>query len=191
MTIKKHKDLYNLLGDPANITLINGGTSLHSPVYHLLPVDLRQDPSESLAPVLSQDTNGSLLDLALPTLLLFECVLCYLAPEKSSRLLHWFKGYIQPSAAFGCIIYEMFGLDSQFGRVMKGNLRVRLLSVIVRDVPDNCGVKARNVELPGAEPFQTIEQVQQRLVDLGLTVSSALSLDAIRKECIPKSELQR
>lgn len=53
------------------------------------------------------------------------------------------------------------------------------------------GSKARNVELPGAEPFQTIEQVQQRLVDLGLSVSSALSLDAIRKECIPKSELQR
>lgn len=53
------------------------------------------------------------------------------------------------------------------------------------------GSKARNVELPGAEPFQTIEQVQQRLVDLGLSMSSALSLDAIWKECIPKSELQR
>lgn len=141
MTIKKHKDLSNLLGDPANITLVNGGTSLHSPVYHLLPVDLRQDPAETLAPLLSQDTNGSLLDPALPTLLLFECVLCYLAPEKSSRLLLWFKNYIQPLAAFGCIIYEMFGLDSQFGRVMKGNLRVRLISEIVRDLSNNCGVK--------------------------------------------------
>ena len=88
MAIKKHKDLGAHLGDPANVKLDNGGTSLHSSVYHLLAADLRRDPNDTLGPSLSE-----ILDPSLPTLLLFECVLCYMQLEISDRLLQWLKSH--------------------------------------------------------------------------------------------------
>jgi [phosphatase 2A protein]-leucine-carboxy methyltransferase len=69
-----------------------------------------------------------------PTLLLFECVLAYMTSEVSSRLLRWFVDYLsagddkdaaKASGPLGCIIYEMFGLNDSFGRVMLNNLQVR------------------------------------------------------------------
>lgn len=95
-----------------------GGTSLHSPIYNLLPIDLRHPPSNGLAPQVS-----SLLDPTLPTLVLCECVLAYLLPATSEELLTWFGEHCQ--SVLGVAIYEMFGLDDPFGRVMKSNLKVR------------------------------------------------------------------
>jgi len=46
--------------------------------------------------------------------------------EVSSRLLRWFVDYFGTDAPMGCIIYEMFGLDDPFGRVMLNNLRVSI-----------------------------------------------------------------
>ena len=70
------------------MSVANGGTTLHSAKYHLLPADLRSPPSESLAPpftlTLSSTSGGPLLSPDLPTLLLFESVLVYVAPETSS-----------------------------------------------------------------------------------------------------------
>jgi len=42
--------------------------------------------------------------------------------ESSSRLLRWFANYNQNSV-LGCIVYEMFGLNDAFGRVMINNLK--------------------------------------------------------------------
>lgn len=42
--------------------------------------------------------------------------------ESSSRLLGWFANYNQNSV-LGCIVYEMFGLNDAFGRVMINNLK--------------------------------------------------------------------
>jgi [phosphatase 2A protein]-leucine-carboxy methyltransferase len=107
-----------------------GGTTLHSQKYHLLPADLRLPPSEILEPLLSSPIDpvqGSILDPSLPTLLLFECVLAYISPSASSQLLDWFIKFIQssPTGVLGCVVYEMFGLNDAFGRVMVDNLRVR------------------------------------------------------------------
>ena len=155
MTIRKSKDLSEILGD-ANLggllselsrcTVVlhvclaqaNGGTSLHAPVYNLLPADLRLPPSEALATLLTSSvTNfshpsflrpGPLLSPSLPTLLLFECVLVYMAPEASSSLIQWFVDYFsgnqREDAVLGGIVYEMFGLGDSFGRVMVNNLKV-------------------------------------------------------------------
>ena len=70
----------------------NGGTSLHSPVYHLLAGDLRRPPTESLAPLLASPTEP-LLSPTLPTLLIFECVLAYMSPAASSAVLQWFTDH--------------------------------------------------------------------------------------------------
>jgi len=109
------------------INVGQGGTALHSARFHLLPVDLRVDPSESLEPLLYSvnEDNSALLDPSVPTLLVFECVLVYMSPESSSRLLRWFveKSRSTPNGLLGSIVYEMFGLDDAFGRVMVNNLK--------------------------------------------------------------------
>jgi [phosphatase 2A protein]-leucine-carboxy methyltransferase len=148
MAIKKSKELLSGLGDSDRVTLsrsprsqsmqrlINigqGGTALHSARFHLLPVDLRIDPSESLEPLLfsANADNSALLDPSVPTLLVFECVLVYMSPESSSRLLRWFveKSRSTPNGVLGSIVYEMFGLNDAFGRVMVNNLKASVPSV--------------------------------------------------------------
>ena len=102
----------------ADINTGGGGTSLLSPIYNLLPVDLRHPPSTSLEP-----HTAPLLDPTLPTLVLCECVLAYLLPSTSDGLITWFREHCKN--VLGVVIYEMFGLDDPFGRVMKSNLKVR------------------------------------------------------------------
>ena len=107
----------------------NGGTTLHSAKYHLLPVDLRTPPPESIAPLLtsaspSPSKEGPLLSPNLPTLLLFECVLVYVSSEASTALIQWFVDYFASSSIVGTVVYEMFGLNDSFGAVMVENLKV-------------------------------------------------------------------
>jgi [phosphatase 2A protein]-leucine-carboxy methyltransferase len=93
---------------------------LHSPVYHLLPADLRRPPSDSLAPKLTP-----ILDSSEATLVLCECVLAYMAASASDAMLGWFVDLsANGGGVVGVIVYEMFGLEDSFGRVMKSNLKV-------------------------------------------------------------------
>ena len=112
----------------------NGGTALHSAKYHLLPADLRIPPSESLAPLFtptppSASLGGSLLSPNLPTLLLFECVLVYVAPEASEAIIQWFVDHFASSSVLGAVVYEMFGLNDPFGTIMVENLKVLWMQV--------------------------------------------------------------
>lgn len=101
---------------------VDGG-AIRSSVYNLLPSDLRIAPSECLGPLLTSSNASPLLSSSLPTLLLFECVLVYMTPAASSSLIRWFADYLDPSNALGAIVYEMFGLDDAFGRMMLSNLK--------------------------------------------------------------------
>ena len=109
-----------------------GGTSLRSPIYNLIPADLRRDPSTIFGALTSTDetSTGPVLDKNIPTLLLFECVLVYMSPSASSFLIGWFADLFRNSAPLAGIVYEMFGLNDQFGRVMRDNLKVSLYSVL-------------------------------------------------------------
>ena len=74
--------------------------------------------------------SGVLLSPNLPTLLLFECVLVYMSPQASEALVRWFVDYFSTSSTptvLGSIVYEMFGLNDSFGKVMLNNLKVRQL----------------------------------------------------------------
>jgi len=158
--------------------VVQGGTALHSHKYHLLPADLRLPPSEILGPMLSSEidhTQGSILDPSLPTLLLFECVLAYISPSASSQLLDWFIKFIQqsPSGVLGCVVYEMFGLNDSFGRVMVDNLR------------------ERDILIPGVEPYPDLQSLPSRFLDAGFTAARALTLKEIRRAYIETSELER
>ncbi|KIJ15595.1 hypothetical protein PAXINDRAFT_99461 [Paxillus involutus ATCC 200175] len=174
MAIRKSKDLSVVLGPPDNITISQGGTALHSTKYHLLPCDLRLPPSSFLP-----STIGGILSPSFPTLLLFECVLVYMSPEASSALIEWFVNHFastpDPSdgSALGAIVYEMFGLQDAFGQVMMNNLR------------------SRNVSLPGASPYPTVESLPTRFTQHKFTFSNALTLREVREKYISPSELER
>lgn len=124
--ISKQKPTFKLRKDHEN-------ASLYSPVYNLLSADLRTAPSEHLEPLLASSSTippdqtsphaENLLLPSLPTLLLFECVLVYMTPTASCNLIKWFVDYFSGKGALGAIVYEMFGLDDAFGRMMLSNLK--------------------------------------------------------------------
>jgi len=82
-------------------TVSRGGTALTSEAYALLPLDLRDRAAldADLAP---------LLDASKPTLLIAECVFCYLPPADSHTVIEWFGARFPRSAA---VLYEMCGLE--------------------------------------------------------------------------------
>ncbi|KAJ3785969.1 leucine carboxyl methyltransferase [Lentinula aff. detonsa] len=176
MAIKKNKDLSAVLGVPEDIKLEQGGTALFSPLYDLLPADLRQHPSVALGSLTSVTGNAPpILDVSLPTLLIFECVLVYMSSRESNTLLHWFHAYFSShgDGILGAIVYEMFGLGDSFGRVMVSNL------------------KTRNVSLPGADPYATVESLPSRFLNLNYTSARALTLKDIRRNYIAPEEFVR
>ncbi|KAI0819543.1 leucine carboxyl methyltransferase [Trametes gibbosa] len=170
MAIRKSKELSTHLGKPEEVSLANGGTTLHSPIYNLLASDLRKPPAESLAPLLTTG-NAPMLSPSLPTLLIFECVLAYMSPAASNAILKWYTESF--SAPLGCVVYEMFALNDPFGRVMVNNL------------------KARNVTLPGAEPYTTFELLPTRFLQHGWDLAGALTLKDIRRDYVTPAEHER
>jgi len=178
MAIRKSRDLSALLGKPEDVTLINAGTGLSSPVYHLLAADLRSPSTGSLAQLFQAGESNAppLLDISLPTLLLFECVLVYMTPAQSFSLVQWFVDHFSQGGRrtmLGGIVYEMFGLSDSFGKVMLANL------------------KTRHVELPGAEPYPTFASLPSRFRQHGFEHSHAITLRDYRRNCIEPIEYER
>lgn len=52
-------------------------------------------------------------------------------------------------------------------------------------------IQERNIQLPGVEPFTTIESVQRRFLDIGFSGARALTLKDIRRDFISEKELER
>ena len=164
-------------------------------------MDLRTPPATSLASLLGSG-DEPLLSPALPTLLLFECVLAYMTPTASNALIQWFVDYFAAPGGglLAGIVYEMFKLDDAFGRVMLNNLKVRLSSesvfvysrrVCLNDLITNAGQQSRNVSLPGAESYRDLASLSHRFLNLGFTKAQALTLREIRRRYIEPQELKR
>ncbi|OWZ62162.1 leucine carboxyl methyltransferase 1 [Cryptococcus neoformans] len=105
-----------------------GGTQLSSPLYTLIPLDLRPSPSEPASSISSILTHHILpqLDPNLPTLFLAECLFPYMSPDDSKEIIKWFGETFHSCMG---VVYEMVGLDDSFGNVMRRNLAVRNLSI--------------------------------------------------------------
>jgi len=178
MAIRKSKELNALLGKPEDVKLENGGSALRSAVYHLFPADLRLSPAETMHVLTTtvESQSSPILSTDLPTLLLFECVLVYMSPAASTELIQWFVDYLsssQTATVIGAIVYEMFGLNDSFGKVMLSNL------------------KARNVTLPGAEPYPDVASLPSRFLKHEFSASRAKTLRDIRRSFISPAELER
>lgn len=93
--------------------------ALRSQKYSLFPADLRAPPASTLGPLLA---DGS-LKRELPTLFISECVFAYMPPQSSNAVAQWFADNFD---VVGALLYEMFGLTDNFGKIMKQNLMVSL-----------------------------------------------------------------
>lgn len=91
--------------------------AIHTDSLTLLPLDLRNEPSTALT------SSLSFLDPGLPTLVMAECSLCYMSLDQSSEILRYFSERFDRCMV---VVYEMFGLNDQFGRVMLGHMKVGL-----------------------------------------------------------------
>ncbi|ORX33858.1 putative C-terminal protein carboxyl methyltransferase [Kockovaella imperatae] len=145
-------------------------TSLISPIYTLLPLDLRHASPKEL-----NDLLLPYLDTKVPTLFLAECVFCYLPPKINETLIKCFGQTFEKCSG---IIYEMLGSRDSFGQVMRRNLA------------------SRNLDIPGADPFPDLSSESKRFTDPALgegafSASGAKSLWDIRKSVIDKEELSR
>lgn len=91
-------------------------TDLHAPNYHVVGVDLRN--IDEVAKKLRQAD----VDMALPTIVLAECVLVYVEPANCATLLGWLATNF---ASAVLVNYEQVNMRDRFGDVMLSNLRSR------------------------------------------------------------------
>lgn len=101
------------------------GDALHSPSYHIHPVDLR-----SLSANTGSDLSTILpgVERGLPTLLVSECCLIYLSPSEAEQVVKFFTEHLfqsQPATPLGLVLYEPIRPDDAFGRTMVSNLATR------------------------------------------------------------------
>ena len=95
--------------------------TLHAGNYCVHPVDLRTlDPSRTPPPSFDN------IDKALPTLIISECCLCYLAPTAADTVALYFTQHLFPSTTpLGLVLYEPIEPNDAFGKVMVSNLAAR------------------------------------------------------------------
>lgn len=116
-TIIQSPILSGLIPGPVSFSVAD----LHSPNYHIHPIDLRTlDPSQ-LSP--SQLPH---VDPLLPTLIISECCLIYLPPSIADAVATYFTKTLFPrSTPLGIILYEPINPHDAFGKVMVSNLAAR------------------------------------------------------------------
>ncbi|KAI5952139.1 PPM1 [Candida theae] len=123
--IMKNNKLRQLFGIDENVPEIESREAfdafdpdLHYKNYHLHGADLREAHAYS-------EWKG--LNFDLPTIVLSECVLCYLSPEEySSTIKYWTN---LGNNLTGILIYEPMSLRDSFGQTMYQNLQGRGLNL--------------------------------------------------------------
>eukprot|EP01111_Echinosteliopsis_oligospora_P005692 TRINITY_DN1923_c0_g1_i2.p1 TRINITY_DN1923_c0_g1~~TRINITY_DN1923_c0_g1_i2.p1 ORF type:complete len:219 (-),score=44.62 TRINITY_DN1923_c0_g1_i2:14-670(-) len=103
--------------------VIISNTEIHAKDYHLVSCDLNHvDELDSLLTSLG-------IDFEKPTMIISECVLVYMQPEKGTQLIHWAASKFS-TACF--VTYEQINPHDAFGEMMVKNLAERgcaLLSI--------------------------------------------------------------
>lgn len=111
---------------PGPLDISNGGAGLHSPAYHIHPIDLRSLASSGSE--LAENTEPIALasvDVSLPTLLISECCLVYLDPTAADAVIGYFNRLFSAETPLGLILYEPINPFDSFGEVMVSNLAAR------------------------------------------------------------------
>lgn len=134
--------------------------------YHCHGLDIRDLASSANSSGIS--LPGFRTDVA--TLVLSECCLCYLTPEESEQILHFFTSHI-PNVA--TILYEPIHLGDAFGDTMVSNLA------------------ARNIYMPGLAKYRNQADQEARLMRVGFERVRHKTVDAIWEAWIATEEKER
>ncbi|KAF8430226.1 S-adenosyl-L-methionine-dependent methyltransferase [Tirmania nivea] len=94
--------------------------NITSPGYYLHAIDIRL-----LKPGLPASSLPATIETTIPTLIISECCLIYLAPAEADGILSFFTTTFVPSHPLSIILYEPIGSDDAFGKVMIQNLATR------------------------------------------------------------------
>ncbi|XP_063679498.1 leucine carboxyl methyltransferase 1-like [Bolinopsis microptera] len=137
--------------------------SVHSQCYHLLSIDLRDKTA------VSKVVEACSLDPTLPTLVLTECVLCYMPAQSSAHLISWASTTF-PNSLF--LNYEPCNMSDRFGSIMIENMR------------------SRDCELPGILACPTLTDQEKRFTDLGYSNAKAIDMNQALRQ-LPAGDFQR
>lgn len=95
--------------------------TIHAGNYHVHPLDLR-----SLDPSKPPPTSFEYIEKDLPTLIISECCLVYLAPAAADTVALYFTQHLFPTTTpLGLVLYEPINPHDAFGKVMISNLASR------------------------------------------------------------------
>ncbi|MFT7812171.1 leucine carboxyl methyltransferase 1 [Arapaima gigas] len=143
--------------------LLIDGHSLDSDRYCIIGADLRELPS------LHEKLKKFQLNPELSTLFLSECVLVYMTPEQSSKLVHWTAETFH-TAMF--VNYEQVNMTDRFGQVMIENLQ------------------RRQCNLAGVEVCSSLESQKERFLKTGWESANALDMAAVYS-VLPQEDVAR
>ncbi|KAG7491823.1 hypothetical protein MATL_G00008340 [Megalops atlanticus] len=143
--------------------LLLDGHSLDSDRYCIFGADLRDIPG------LEDKLKKFHMDPKLPTLFLSECVLVYITPEQSSKLLHWVADTFH-TAMF--INYEQVNMEDRFGQVMIENLQ------------------RRQCNLAGVEACRSLDSQKERYLLSGWEYADALDMMTVYS-VLPQEDVAR
>ncbi|CAB1338279.1 unnamed protein product [Coregonus sp. 'balchen'] len=144
-------------------SLLLDGHSLDSDRYCIIGADLRDIPG------LDDKLKKFHLNPELPTLFLSECVLVYMTPDQSSKLVNWASDTFH-TAMF--VNYEQLNMMDRFGQVMIENLQ------------------RRQCNLAGVEVCQSLESQKERFLKTGWENADALDMMTVYS-VIPQDDVAR
>lgn len=111
------------------------------------------------------------LDKSAPTLFLSECVLIYMAPEESARLIGWAAQNDFVSSYF--VLYEQVEPHDQFGQAMLANL------------------KARGCPLLSILEYATVALQEKRFLDLGWDSVQVWNMEKVYNGVVVKNREEK
>ncbi|XP_078487345.1 leucine carboxyl methyltransferase 1-like [Ciona intestinalis] len=99
-----------------NIETQRDESYLHCGPYRLLSCDIRDTLK------LEEQLVNAKIDFSYPTLFLTECVLIYMAPDRSNKIIKWASDKFKDCVF---INYEQVNMNDAFAQVMINNLKLR------------------------------------------------------------------
>ena len=164
--IRRRPQLLQVLGEDIRFS----SSELHASDYHLVTADLRsvdQDDGKALHDKLFKDCG---LDASVPSIFISECVLVYMEPSLSSRLLSWISGHFDRCFH---VNYEQVNLDDRFGHIMMDNLH------------------EIHADLLGLEVCKSLATQEQRFTQAGWEEARAWDMNHIYSHFLPRAEVER
>lgn len=143
--------------------------TLHAENYCVHPVDLR-----TLGPLQKPPRTFDRIDKALPTLIISECCLCYLAPATADMVALYFTQHLcPPTIPLGLVLYEPIKPNDAFGKVMVSNLA------------------ARGIVLQTLQKYGSLEAQAARVKAYGFQGTGGADINELWKNGVDEQEKER